>query len=236
MKKKIYIATAAVASLLLTGCGNTQELSEQNQNMIAQYMAGTLLKYDADYNGALVYDRAILEATPTPAPTQAPVVTPAPTASSNSSDNSNNATAGDDNSKGVLQETDLSSLINVSGIKVKKTSYKVTKSFGTAYSSVAADKGHKLLIVNFKLKNQSDSSKKVNLTGKNIKYTLSIGDNRYSPLYTIADGDMQFFNEKIAAGSSKKGILVFQIKSSVKVKDAVVTAITEDSTADIKIK
>ncbi len=55
-------------------------------------------------------------------------------------------------------------------------------------------------------------------------------------MFTIAEGDMLSFNEKIAAGKSKKGVLIFQVDSSVKVKNIVVKAVKGNKEATVSVK
>ena len=59
MKKYIYcIAMAVLTMVLLTGCGAGIELSDEENAMVAEYMAAALLKYDAHYEDELIYAEA----------------------------------------------------------------------------------------------------------------------------------------------------------------------------------
>ena len=69
-------------------------------------------------------------------------------------------------------------------------------------------------------------SQKAAFVKKDISYSITIGGKSYgNAMLTIAEGDLLSFNEKIAAGGSKKGVLVFQADSSVIVIVVVVMAV-----------
>ncbi len=249
MKKRIccVAALAVTASVALTGCTDVPNLSDNDIEMISQYMAGAVLNSTDNYKYSFKYDESILVPTPEPTPTRMPVPTATPEVTGNvggsGSSGGSSGSSGTLSANGTGNDSDsaikvnLSEIYSISGINVKQTSYDVTKSLVTQYSSITADKGKKLVAVSFKVKNTSSKSRNVNLAGKEVTYSISLGGESYgAPLLTIAEGDMQYFNSKIAAGKSKTGVLVFQVDSSVKVKDIVVKAVKGNKEADVYVK
>ena len=76
MRKRVWMAAAVAAAslVILNGClADTYPLTEEEQNIIAEYAAGVLLRSDSSYTQALI------SPTPTPSPTPAPSPTPEPT-------------------------------------------------------------------------------------------------------------------------------------------------------------
>ena len=72
----------------------------------------------------------------------------------------------------------------------------------------------------------NEETQLVTVTGKDgIVIELRIGSNVAlvngkpvgSPLLSIADGDLQTFNEKIGAGKKKQGVLLFEVSKSAKI-------------------
>lgn len=62
MQKSIWkITCICVSALFLTGCANVTKLTEQEQEIIAEYAAGVLLRYDEGYNAQYEKD-VMLEA------------------------------------------------------------------------------------------------------------------------------------------------------------------------------
>lgn len=225
--KKIY-AVILVMAIALTGCG-FPDLSEKESDMISQYLAGAVLNYSKGYKNSFVYDRTILEPTLPPAPTLAP--TKAPDAKIPDNSNSGNSSAP------VIESVNFNEVFNISGINIQPVSVKTRKDIVTQFSSVSADSGKKLIIVSFKIKNNSSKAKNVNLVDKNIRYSLTMDGKSYGQaMLTIIEGDMLGFNEKIAAGSNKKGVLLFQADSSAKVKKVEIEAVSGNKRSVINIK
>lgn len=217
MRRKLCVVTLA-AAMVLGGCAtDVPDLSHVDNNIAAQYVADALLSNDKHYDESLDYDHTLLEVTPTPEPTQAP--TPKP---QQSADGQGASVSGDGD--GALTEqsvpsVSLSELYGGSGITVTPTSYEIKDSYGSQdYAVVTPQKGKKLAVVYFKIANTTKSEKRVNLAKKNISATLLVnGKPVGSPLLSIADGDLQTFNEKIGAGKKKQGVLLFEVSKSAKI-------------------
>lgn len=244
MKKRMYAVTLA-ASVVLTGCASVPDLSDKDSEMISQYIAGAVLNGSDNYKYAFNYDKSLLEPTPVPTPEPAPEpetgeqepgsTSPGTVMAGNQGGSGNSQAGG--STMPVTQKASLSEVYNVTGINVNPVSYETKKNILTSYSSISADNGKKLVIVSFRFKNTSSGAKKVNLARKDISYSLTIGGESYgAPMFTIAEGDMLSFNEKIAAGKSKKGVLIFQVDSSVKVKNIVVKAVKGNKEATVSVK
>ena len=237
MKKKLMVAAMTVA-LAVTGCGVT-ELSDENTDIIAEYMAGALLKHNKDYTDAIDYDKSVLTVTPTPVPTVKPA-TAKPTATvkpQNPGSTQEPMDDSDSDDSKELTKVSLSELYGKEGIKVKHTTYTTGKSYGSDYSSISAGSGKKLIVVYFNIKNKTSKNVKLNLAKKSVSYQLYKDDNAYGePLLTIAKGDLQYFNEKIKAGRNRQGVLIFEVDSSFKVKGSVIKAVKDGKEADIVLK
>lgn len=253
MRKKIGVLAIGLA-VVLTGCTKVPDLSKVDNDIAAQYLADSLLKYDTHYEDALEYDHSLLNPTPTPEPTVAPA-TPTPEstdalengtqANGNGETTEGNSANGASTSEGasvegdqtVLTSVSVSDLYGLSGIEIKGSSYSVKKSYGTDYSVCIPKKGKKLLAVHFVIANDTGASKKVNLKKNKIEAGLIVnGQNLGKPLMTIVDGDLQYFNSKIGAGKKKQGVLLFEIDNSVKVSDVKVQFIKGNSEATVSVR
>ena len=232
MKKKLCIVVLA-ACVSMTGCAaSVPELTDTDSEMISQYLAGAVLNHDADYKYGFSYDKSVLKPTPTPEPT--PTLVPVQTKNPESKDDRpvNDGT----DSVPEVKEVDLASLYG-NGIEVKYKSYEVTKNITTEYSSVSAHDGKKLIVLRFKVKNSSNSTRKINLFKKNVTYSISInGKDCGAPLFSIAEGDMQYFTETVPAGKSKEGLLIFEIDKSAKLKNVVLNADNGKKKSSVNIK
>lgn len=226
MRKKLCVLAMATA-LLLTGCGSSvPKLSKLDNSLAAQYLADSILKNDADYADSLDYDHALLTATPTPVPTAAPTAAPQETEAPGGSDNKNtdkpgaSAAESNQNNEQKYQSVSLSEVFGSTKVSVKAQGYQVEKSHGTSYASCTAGKGKKLFIANFSISNTSKSAAKVNFAKQNLQAELVVnGKSVATPLQTIVDGDLQFFNKKLGAGQKKQGVLIFEVDKSMKAND-----------------
>lgn len=231
MRKRFCVGVIAVA-LLFTGCTSVPNMSRINNDMEAEYIAGTLLKYDANYDGGLEYDRNLLNATPSPKPTPSPVASP----SELSSEDDNSVT-----SQGAISQpqsyVSLESMAPMKGILLSQETHELKKSYGSDFATVEAEKGKKLLIVKFRIKNTTSKKQKVNMNKKELSYVLEIdGETVGSPLHTIVQGDIQYFNTGIPAGKSKEAVLLFELPDSQKLKNATLYISDGKQTAQVSVK
>lgn len=209
MKRRIIasIITAASAVLLTSCATQVPELSKFDNDKAAEYMAGEMLKYDAEYAYALDYDRSILQATPTPAPTKVPVATPEPKDSSDDPE----AAPGDSPEEPIIQEVSSAEIFGISGLDVQFVSASVKDSYGKGYESIVASKGKELLIIKFRVKNTGQEALKVDLFKQKLDYTFTQGEQVRSPERTSAKGDLQYLKADLAPGKSKQGVLMFEV-------------------------
>lgn len=246
MRKKIFIVAVAT-SIALTGCASVPTLSEQQNDAIAEYVADNLLKNDENYTSTVKLNNDFETAEPVATPYIEPTSAATPMESETpAGDNITNLTStqvplssGEPETSAKPEKTyvSLSNAINLSGVSVKTGDYKCGSEINTNDSNISASKGNKLLVFNFKLKNNSSAKKKIDMTKKNISYQLSInGKKMNSPLLTIAGEDIHFIKKNIAPGKSIKAILVFEIPSNTKLKDVVLEVTNKDATAQVKIK
>lgn len=231
MKKRICVAVLLTAALL-TGCTSVPDLDNVNRDLEAEYMAGILLKYDKNNQDMLDYDRSILTPTPTPVPTRKPAASPSPSGQEDTSQ----AAQGEDGTPAV-NTVDADEIMSKGGIHVKLQTYELKKSYATAFTTLDAHKGNQLLVVKFRVRNTAGSGKNVDMTGRNLKYSLEVdGASVGSPLQTILDNDLQFMRGKIAKGASKEAVLVFETAKSLKLQNAELTIMDGNKTAKVPLK
>jgi hypothetical protein len=233
-KKRCVLALAAAVAL--TGCStNVPDLSKVDNNLAAQYVADALLRNDKNYDEGLDYDHSVLQATPTPAPTVAPA-TKAPDAEQKEEGQGASANGDDSSAEQTRTSVSVSDIYGVSGVKIKGSAYRVVSSYGTDYAVCTPRKGYKLIAVNFSVSNTAKSAKKVNFNNKKVGAELLVdGESMGTPLQSIVDGDLQFFNTTIAAGKKKQGVLLFEVEKSVKVNDVQVRFTTENEEAVVTV-
>lgn len=230
MRKKLCVAVIA-AAVMLTGCTSAPDLSNVHRDMEAEYIAGILLKYDANNEDMLDYDRSLLKPTPTPVPTRKPAAEPTPSAAQNTS-----GAAGGTDTQTVNYVT-ADELLSGDSIRLKLQTYELQNSYGSSYATIEAHDGKKLLVMKFRVKNSSGSSQKVNLMKKDLSYSLEAdGSAIGSPLMTILENDLQYLDTRLAAGKSMEAVLIFEVDASRKLEDASLNITDGSRTAQLPLK
>lgn len=232
MKKRL-IVTAAVMALVLSGCGSGPNLDDVSRDMEAEYMAGALLKYDKNNDDVLDYDRSVLKATPTPEPTRTPAVTTVPASSASSQNLSDPEGVKDNSQAGLVPPQKVYALDQ---IDIKMMSSETRHTYGSADAAISAHTGKELLIVHFRIKNNSSAKQKVNLMKKSLQYTLiADGETAGSPLMTILQNDLQYFKEKMAPGRSSEAVLIFEVDKKQKMQNISIQVTDGNMTGEIAV-
>ncbi len=223
-----FILLAAVC--MLSGCGSSKvELTDEQNGMVAEYIAGALLRYDMRYEEELIYtsdsdmEAVLTEETVAPLPKeteQAPAVTPSPEQT-------------DAVQKPEVVYSSLTEMIGLDGIELTYKGSSFYKSYpkkGNDVFVIEPSGTNQLLVAEFKLSNASSKQKKIDLSEAGIKYTLHLGGKEYKSLLTALPDDLRYLNTKLEAGKKKTVVVVFEVEKDASLTDAEIT-ITRDSLA-----
>lgn len=248
MRKHIYACGILLFCAIITaGCAHVPDLTDEQNNQIAEYMAASLLKYDENYDAVLEYDESILEITPTPVPTPEPEQTQAPQESTEpvSGEGSEGETAAAATPAAMSLSKDLSSVFGNDGVSLYTVTADSAELAGRRYkdtlAAVEAAEGRQLMVVTFKIKNTADSSVKLDMTDKEhrknpIKFTASVGGNTLTPLPTILSNDLQYYKGEIPAGKSRSAVLLFEVDEGTDTDGLTVTASNADTQAAMAVE
>lgn len=216
--KLLRLVLVILLSFSLTGCIQKYEYTEDQDNAMAEYMAGQLLDNDKDYNQELVpVEELQSDSASTSSDTQNPDnPTAEVTDTPDSPDASGEST--DTNTEGSDEQTDytIAELIGTPDFNIQYTGIKLTdvypENMDDAYFSVSSREGHQLLVIKFSVKNQSKKNKKFNLSEAAVKYQLDIGGEMLNkPEFTVLENDLQYINMTIKAGEASEVILIYDI-------------------------
>ncbi len=211
--RKTIIAFALAMLICLSGCDSDIQITQEQNDLIAEYAAGVLLKYSNEYQ----YKYSKLDnKKPGQQPGQPENPTDAPSqgeTAANNPGNQDTSQAGQEPTEavaGALQE--LAKALG-GDVRVGYNSYVV----GDAYPvdglvSMPAATGKKILALEFLLSNQG--SEKILCNGKDSKIVLKIkiNDKEYYQAGTIFNNDVANMKDyAIEAGKQDIGIAVFMI-------------------------
>lgn len=223
--KSIYAKVSAVmliSALSLSGCGNavTYMTSEQSE-MIGEYAATILLKYDANHKSRLV-DLSTIEETPEVVEPEKEVIeeketeentTPVIEKEENGADGEAGTTP-----KGTVQ--DMASICELpEGIEVTYKEFELLQSYAEEdndYFALEASEGKELLVLSFELKNASGENQDVDVLSQNVKIKVTVnGDYSEYALTTMLMNDFSTYKDVIVADETEEVVLVIEVDDSM---------------------
>lgn len=226
MKKFLTGLLVLLCMAALTGCGkNDISLTNEENDLVAEYIAGTLLKYSYDnewkYQKLNTAQKTGVTTAGTNSSTQTPSQSQAgnsqkPTASSSSAMSTTTVSA---SGAAGTASTDLMgslpSALGLSGVTVKYKDYVTGSSYPSdAYISVPAQQGYKVVAVELTLTNTSGQAVTLNSSG-NVTFKLEVGGTGVGNYASILKNDITALkNVSLAAGASKDVVVLFQVKES----------------------
>lgn len=225
MKKVITGLLVLLCMAALTGCGkNDISLTNEENDLVAEYIAGTLLKYS--YDNEWKYQKlntaqktGVTTTAGTNSSTQTPTQSQAgnsqkPTASSSAATSTASASGMAGTASTDLMGS-LPSALGLSGVTVKYKDYVTGSSYPSdAYVSVPAQSGCEVVAVELTLTNTSGQAVTLNSSG-NVTFKLEVGGTGVSNYASILKNDITTLkNVSLAAGASKDVVVLFQVKES----------------------
>lgn len=223
----------------MNGCSKTLEISEEQNAVMAEYIADMILKYNKGYNESLI----LRQETDKTEETETPLTTPTASANINSSEQTENPKIDSENGSATTNYSEnLSDIFNDKNLKLKYNSYAV---YNNSYPENMDDKstcvealsGKKLLVVQFNIENSNKTSKSFDMTERKIDYRLVInGSNIFGPLITLLDNDLKFYNNVIQGNSTNASVLVYRIPQNLNIDSLQMYVKENDKTVYIKIK
>nr|MBP3599080.1 hypothetical protein [Eubacterium sp.] len=221
-KKRILSLCLCFGVLALGGCAKTHDLTEEEQDLIAEYSAGLLLQYEDRYERKLVPEEP--EATVTVAPA---LVTPAPTPAPTLEETTNANASADSEEEEQFQQVSLNDMYKVKGVAVSYQSFVVGREYPKKLSAfqMTAKKGEQFFVARFQVKNMTNKKKTINLQKHELAYPLILNEEEYQPTIVIQkNGGLNYLKTTLSGNASEEAILVYNIPTSVKkVTSAVLT-------------
>lgn len=261
MFKKLKIMCLVIfCGGMLTGCAQMVDMTNQETNMVAESMAGLLLKHDKNYKGDLVYQeskdlRAEIESQENGSKNLE--VTKATTASgekvikeelktqekSNSGKmiTTNSMNKKTEKNKKAVEYVHLNDIIGNKKFKIDYQKYELSNSYNGNISNQAftidASKNNQLLIAYFNITNLTNKSQKLNLADSNIQYQLNAAEGKsYKPLMTLLINDMQYINLDFADEETKEAIIIFEIPKDIDLSNVEMIVNNKVNISNVKMK
>lgn len=233
-----------LCGVTLTGCAQLVDMDEQESNMVAEYMAGTVLRHTENYDEALIYPDTTetdKNSGAAAAVTTEPTATPSATAPAKTDESTTEEAVNSADDNDGLKEVGFSDFMNVLGkdkFDITYSKYKFYDSYPVEndYFTIVPSKGQQLMLLTFKVKNTTDKTQTFNLSESQIIYELESADGKvYSPMMTLLEEDIQYINLKIGAGKSQKAAIVFDVSKNIDKSDLKLKISYKDKTTTLDL-
>ena len=220
MKRIITGLLLLLCCAALAGCGkNDITLTKEENDLIAEYIAGILMKYSYENewkyqklnssNSATTSDKS--GQTPTKSPSQ-----PQAVAESTQNTKASTPVKGDiTENKDLL--TSLPEALGLSGVTLTYKDYITGNSYPVDdyILSVPAQSGCKVVAVELKLTNTGNSAVVLNSSTGSVSIKLMAGDKNVNSYASMLKNDLTTLkNVSLSAGESKDVVVLFQVKES----------------------
>lgn len=228
--------TAAVLILIvflssLTGCGNIVNLSEEEQDVVAEYAAQAVLKHDKNYKSKLE------KVTSAKTETSAEISGETETASDEKIIKENVSDDHEDET-----EVSYSDAFGFSPVSIAYTGFEICESYPAegdmTFRLNAAENTH-LLVLKFNVSNNTGSPKDVNMMSAGIHIKLDVNEeSKYSALVTLLLNGLNTYSGTLADGENKELVLVFQVpyEDENSISELVMNVSGNTSSASFKLK
>ena len=241
----------------MTGCTELTPLSEEETNMVAEYIAMLMLKYDDDYESKLT---STIEIKDNPSLADEEFTDLAdeiggenkedektPDDQTNSGDNQSSA---GEQSQGVRippkdwesgESTDINAILGNDSFTVRYKGAEEYQSYPDNktdnYFTLEATEGKKLVVVSFSIVNVSGAEAKYSMMDQDIYYRLDIkGESFIKPSMTLLTNDIQYIDVTLENKKATEAVAVFSVDKDVDLREANILVYTDKLTAIQKLR
>lgn len=251
--RKLFFLLITICGVTLTGCAQLTILDESQSNTLAEYMAGTVLKYDKNYDEALIYPAEDPETTETEETADSETAADPDKSGINNNNTLNQTTNSQTGNPGgaavpaAYGDIQFGETVSLSGLfeEILQNNFKITFQDYKFFDSYPSDKNAftidpsknmKLVSFIFNVKNITKKARKLDL--KNYKISYQLTDNNgsaYYPLMTLLRNDIQYINLEVAAGKTQKAVILFEVPKNIDMSDMLLLLTYKDENTFLDI-
>lgn len=244
MKRCVKVALLTVLCLSLTGCGSLvdmPELSEEQEEVITEYAAGLMLKYDTKYTTSLLDEDELAKRQEKEANDRAKERAYKEAAEAylaNKANESKNEHVESDSKQPSesydTQISDIASFYGLDGFTISYTGYELCESYPSSGADLLmamdATDGKQLLVLSFDVQNVSGGEANFDMFYRKPSFTITLnGSEKVRQQATLLLDDMAAYNGSISAGSSEPMVLIYEVDDSVTGVDSLVMTVKNDT-------
>lgn len=233
------IAVSLISAIMLTGCIDAMpNMTDEQEDMIAEYAAGLLLKYSPNYDYRLVSDRDLEQAlideqnamllAEQAAQEQSEMQTDEGSSEENTTEESNmteneeeiseNEETSEETKKELSADANLAAELGIEDVSIKYLSCEAYSTYPVENDgfSVSAAKGKKILVLYFDVVNLKDEDVNYDFNDYTFKGKVKINDGRQNPiLTTMLVDDITSYIGRMSAGESIQLVATAEISEEI---------------------
>ncbi len=231
----ISVLMSVLIGTTLTGCGLVAmpELTEEQTELVTEYAAGLILKYDMNAPQSELLneeDLATLEAQEAEKRRKEREAKAAAedylakkaNAEKDKKENKDDESSDSESSKKDedTQVGDLAQFYGMDGFSISYTGYELTDSYPTSgedlLMAMDATEGKQLCVLKFEVTNTGSSEQTFDMFYRNPNFYLMIdGGEKIHQQYTLLLDDMAASNDSMASGETFERVLIFEVPDSI---------------------
>ncbi|MGB8453337.1 MAG: DUF4352 domain-containing protein [Anaerocolumna sp.] len=244
--RKLFFLIIVICGVMLTGCAQLIDMSDQESDVLAEYMAGTVLRHADNYEEALIYPEQTTETKESTDTAENPEMTKTP-GTTETSDIKNNTLEGRSNEVPGMAETsedlDNSKIISLASLfqdvlnskfSINYEGYNLYESYPeeNEFFTLEATKDKRLVTVTLNVNNITKKNQTLDLKKFNLNYQLTNNEDIvYNPMLTLLNNDIQYINLGIAAGKTQKAVILFEVPKNIDMSKMMLTITYKDKTS-----
>ena len=224
MKKSwIKILTISAVGICLTGCGNAiPEMTPQQQELVVEFAASELLKFDQNHATKLVPIEMIQEVEESNQADSSALEEkeePSPDAVEENGEEgipADEATVIDQTQEEAPQSID--EFLELTGVSIVYTGHELTDSYppeaaDDVFFFMSATENNKLLVLKFQVENTSGGDVELDFAHRQTRYKIAVNGSEQNALTTMLLNDMAYYQGTLAAGESVELVLVGEVSN-----------------------
>lgn len=244
IKKKLLLLMFSLSALLLVGCQQVVDLTEEETRLIAEYVAELLLKYDINYEDRMadgyqkvdelateeleqfINGEATTELKTEVSATTEIATEPSTTESSATEEYNSPADGTTENREEVSvgTESNIAVIAGVEGADITFRDYSIVDKYPATdeqgeFIYLEASEGYQLLVLKFDVVNKTNELLPISLIDLGLDYRVVCnGSNAAKPMLTILMDDLGTLETNVEPDIPQEAVLVFQVSDGMQQK------------------
>ena len=217
MKKGWIIGLPLIMTgIWLTGCGNAiPEMTMEQQELVVEFAASELLKYDVNYQSKLTAPEP--EQQPEEEQGEQPKEPLIEEALPEETITDTDVTIVDNTGTVEAQKISIADFLDLTGVEISYAGYETVDTYPEgeakeAYFFMSATEGNKLLVLRFSALNVSGEELSIDLAKSQTRYKIILNGTEKNALTTMLLNDMAYYQGTLAANESIELVLLCEIQ------------------------